>query len=75
MLFVKNDKPQYEQAILINSQFHQLPLLFYKFSIKNLFLLPLIKEVAVPGLENRDLTAVGIRCADHVTPSIRKSWH
>jgi hypothetical protein len=21
------------------------------------------------------LTAVGIRCADHVTPSIRKSWH
>jgi hypothetical protein len=27
------------------------------------------------GLENRDLTAVGIRCADHATPSIRKSWH
>jgi hypothetical protein len=26
------------------------------------------------GLENRD-TAVGIRCADHSTPSIRKSWH
>jgi hypothetical protein len=26
------------------------------------------KEVAAPGLENRDLTAVGIRCADHVTP-------
>jgi hypothetical protein len=21
------------------------------------------------------LTAAGIRCADHVTPSIRKSWH
>jgi hypothetical protein len=21
------------------------------------------------------LTAVGIRCADHATPSIRKSWH
>jgi hypothetical protein len=21
------------------------------------------------------LTAVGILCADHVTPSIRKSWH
>jgi hypothetical protein len=21
------------------------------------------------------LTAVGIRCADHTTPSIRKSWH
>jgi hypothetical protein len=27
------------------------------------------------GLENRDLTAVGIRCADHETHSIRKSWH
>jgi hypothetical protein len=27
------------------------------------------------GLENRDLTAGGIRCADHATPSIRKSWH
>jgi hypothetical protein len=25
------------------------------------------------GLENRDLTAVGIRCADHAAPSIRKS--
>jgi hypothetical protein len=25
-------------------------------------------------LENR-LTAVGIRCADHATPSIHKSWH
>jgi hypothetical protein len=21
------------------------------------------------------LTAVGIRCADHATPSIRRSWH
>jgi hypothetical protein len=21
------------------------------------------------------LTAVGIRCTDHATPSIRKSWH
>jgi hypothetical protein len=28
------------------------------------------------GLENRDLTAVEIRCADHATPSIiRKSWY
>jgi hypothetical protein len=27
-----------------------------------------IKKVAAPGLENRDLTAVGIHCADHVTP-------
>jgi hypothetical protein len=27
------------------------------------------------GLENRDLTALGIRCADHATPSILKSWH
>jgi hypothetical protein len=26
------------------------------------------KKVAAPGLENRDLTAVGTRCADHVTP-------
>jgi hypothetical protein len=28
-----------------------------------------------PGLENRNLTAVGIRCTDHVTPSTHKSWH
>jgi hypothetical protein len=27
------------------------------------------------GSRNLRLTAVGIRCADHVTPSIRKSWH
>jgi hypothetical protein len=27
-----------------------------------------------PGLENREY-AVGIRCANHVTPSIRKSRH
>jgi hypothetical protein len=27
------------------------------------------------GLENRDLTAVGILCANHTTPPIRKSWH
>jgi len=26
------------------------------------------KKVAAPGLENRRLTAVGTRCADHVTP-------
>jgi hypothetical protein len=26
------------------------------------------------GLENEN-TAVGIHCADHATPSIRKSWH
>jgi hypothetical protein len=26
------------------------------------------KKVAVPGLENRDLTAVGTHCTDHVTP-------
>jgi hypothetical protein len=27
------------------------------------------------GSRKSRLTAVGIRCADHVTPSIRKSWH
>ena len=27
-----------------------------------------MKKVAAPGLENRDLTAVGTRCPDHVTP-------
>jgi hypothetical protein len=27
-----------------------------------------LKEVAAPGPENRDLTAVWILCADHVTP-------
>jgi hypothetical protein len=26
------------------------------------------------GQENR-ITGQGIRCADHATPSIRKSWH
>ena len=26
------------------------------------------KKVAAPGLENSRLTAVGTRCADHVTP-------
>jgi hypothetical protein len=32
------------------------------------------KEVAAPSRKPR-LTAVGIRCADHVTPSTRKSRH
>jgi hypothetical protein len=27
------------------------------------------------GSRKSRLTAVGIRCADHATPSIRKSWH
>jgi len=27
-----------------------------------------MKKVAAPGLENQRLTAVGTRCADHVTP-------
>jgi hypothetical protein len=27
------------------------------------------------GLENREITALGIRCPDHATPSIPKSWH
>jgi len=27
-----------------------------------------IRQVAAPGLEDRRLTAVGTRCADHVTP-------
>jgi hypothetical protein len=27
------------------------------------------------GSRNPRLTAVGIRCADHATHSIRKSWH
>jgi hypothetical protein len=26
------------------------------------------KKVVAPGLVNRDLMAMGIRCADHVTP-------
>jgi hypothetical protein len=31
-------------------------------------------KVAAP-VKKTELTAVGIRCADHGTPSIRKSWH
>jgi hypothetical protein len=27
------------------------------------------------SLEKPRLTAVGIRCADHATPSTRKGWH
>jgi hypothetical protein len=27
------------------------------------------------GLEKSRLTTVGIRYADHATPSLRKSWH
>ena len=36
-----------------------------------------ILEQKSSGLRSRKqrLTAVGIRCADHVTPSIRKIWH
>jgi hypothetical protein len=30
--------------------------------------IPSFKEVAAPGLENRDVTAVGIRYTNHVTP-------
>jgi hypothetical protein len=30
---------------------------------------------SVSASRKRSLTAVGIRCADHSTPSIRKSWH
>jgi hypothetical protein len=26
-------------------------------------------------VKKTELTARGIRCADHATPSIRKSWH
>jgi hypothetical protein len=33
-----------------------------------------MKKIAVP-VKKTELTAVGIRCADHATPSIRKSRH
>jgi hypothetical protein len=32
------------------------------------------KKVAAP-VQKAENTAVGINCADHVAPSIRKSWH
>jgi hypothetical protein len=35
----------------------------------------LFHRFAMSGLENRRWKAVGIRCAGHATPSIRKSWH
>jgi hypothetical protein len=33
-----------------------------------------MKKVAAP-VKKTELTTGGIRCADHATPSIRKSWH
>jgi hypothetical protein len=32
-------------------------------------------DLGVSEVKKLRLTAAGIRCADHVTPSIRKSWH
>jgi hypothetical protein len=32
-------------------------------------------EIKVIRSRKTEITAVGIRCADHATPSIRKSWH
>jgi hypothetical protein len=34
----------------------------------------LVEKVAAP-VKKTELTAGVIRCADHATPSIRKSWH
>jgi hypothetical protein len=36
---------------------------------------PLELKSSDSGSRKSRLTAVGIRCADHETPSIRKSWH
>jgi hypothetical protein len=32
-------------------------------------------ESSDSGLEKPRITAVGIRCADHATPSTSKGWH
>jgi hypothetical protein len=32
-------------------------------------------KISGSGCRKLRLTAVGIRCADHATPCIRKSWH
>jgi hypothetical protein len=32
-------------------------------------------EKVAASVKKTELTAGGIRCADHATPSIRKSWH
>jgi hypothetical protein len=34
-----------------------------------------LKEKVASPVKKIENTAVGIRCADHATPSIRKRWH
>jgi hypothetical protein len=34
-----------------------------------------LEEIVAAPVYKTENTALGIRCADHVTPSIRKSWH
>jgi hypothetical protein len=42
--------------------------------VKTIEELPELKNSG-SGIENPRLTAVGIRCTDHATPSSRKGWH
>jgi hypothetical protein len=34
-----------------------------------------LEEIAAAPVKKTEKTTGGIRCADHATPSIRKSWH
>jgi hypothetical protein len=39
------------------------------------YILDLMLDIAKRAVYKSEITAVGIRHADHVVPSIRKSWH
>jgi hypothetical protein len=53
---------------LSHSKYNIPPSENYRITFCFLYLICFRKKVAAPGLENRDLTVVGTRCADHVTP-------
>jgi hypothetical protein len=34
-----------------------------------------MEEIVAPSVKKTEINDRGIRCTDHTTPSIRKSWH